>query len=114
MEGLDGADLLPKVGVAGLLPRDRDLVDAVLGHAASRGSLALGRRFAEIGEVVSGLRVESSGFVVQGALEVTINNQCNSLEAGDGFFIDALSPYRFTNHSDQKAIVVLNDSSAVK
>jgi len=50
---------------------------------------------------------DCSGFVVQGSLEVMINSQCETLDAGDGFFVEALYPYRFRNASDQKAIVVI-------
>ncbi|MFT6389497.1 MAG: transcriptional regulator with XRE-family HTH domain [Cellvibrionaceae bacterium] len=50
---------------------------------------------------------DCSGFVVQGSLDVMINNQCQTLEAGDGFFVDVLYPYRLRNVSDQKAIVVI-------
>lgn len=53
-------------------------------------------------------REDCSGFVVQGTLEVTINNQCENLEAGDGFYIEALFPYRLRNISKQKTIVVLS------
>jgi transcriptional regulator with XRE-family HTH domain len=54
---------------------------------------------------------DCSGFVVQGSLEVTINNQCQNLEAGDGFFVKALFPYRFRNTQNEKAIVVINNST---
>lgn len=50
---------------------------------------------------------DCSGFVVQGSLEVTINNQCQTLDAGDGFFVDVLYPYRFRNLTENKAIVVI-------
>lgn len=52
---------------------------------------------------------ECTGFVVQGTLEVTINGQCKGLEPGDGFRVEPLSPYRFRNTSDNKAIVVVNN-----
>ena len=52
---------------------------------------------------------ECSGFIVQGKLEVTINNECQQLEPGDGFFVSVLSPYRLRNMSDEKAIVVINN-----
>lgn len=53
---------------------------------------------------------ECRGFVVQGAMEVTINSQCQQLDAGDGFFVDVLSLYRLRNISDQKSIVVMSYS----
>ncbi len=54
---------------------------------------------------------DSSGFVVQGFLEITINNQCQVLEAGDGFFVDSMYPYRIRNRSSEKAIVVMSHHS---
>ncbi len=63
----------------------------------------------DTGESMLVAKQECSGFVVQGALEVTINNQCQHLEPGDGFFVDALFPYRLRNVSDQKTIVVISD-----
>ncbi|MEO0442904.1 MAG: helix-turn-helix domain-containing protein [Pseudomonadota bacterium] len=53
--------------------------------------------------------VECSGFVVQGSLEVTINNKCQQLDPGDGFFVDALSPYRFRNKTKKNTIVVISN-----
>ncbi len=50
------------------------------------------------------------GFIVQGALEVTISGQFETLDAGDGFSISPLGPYRLANTSRQKAIVVINYS----
>ncbi len=47
-----------------------------------------------------------AGFVVQGELEVTINNQVESLHSGDGFRITILSPYRFKNTSSESATIV--------
>lgn len=52
-------------------------------------------------------KTDFSGFVVQGSLDVTINNQHQILDAGDGFFVDVLYPYRFLNKTEQKAIVVI-------
>jgi len=46
------------------------------------------------------------GFVVQGELEVSINNQRQSLQQGDAFVVDKLSPYRLKNISDTPAIAV--------
>jgi transcriptional regulator with XRE-family HTH domain len=60
----------------------------------------------DTGESMHLARQDVSGFVVQGLLEVTVNNQCESLGAGDGFFVEALFPYRFRNISDEKSIVV--------
>ena len=62
----------------------------------------------DTGEAMLIPREDASGFVVQGTLEVTINNHCEQLEAGDGFLIQALLPYRFRNHSSDKAIVVVS------
>ena len=53
---------------------------------------------------------EIYGFIVQGALEVTIGGQCETLEAGDGFSVNPLYPYRLANNKRQKAIVVINSS----
>jgi transcriptional regulator with XRE-family HTH domain len=64
----------------------------------------------DTGESMIIAKDDCSGFVVQGSLEVTINNQCQDLEAGDGFFVDALFPYRLRNNSSDKAIVVMTDS----
>ena len=55
-----------------------------------------------------------SGFIVQGALEVTINGQCSVLESGDGFVVDALSPYKLRNTSEAKTIVVINNHVVVQ
>jgi transcriptional regulator with XRE-family HTH domain len=51
---------------------------------------------------------ELTGFIVQGELEVTINNQSDCLQQGDGFCISSLSPYRFRNISNDPAIVVMH------
>lgn len=51
---------------------------------------------------------ELTGFIVQGELEVTINNQSDCLKQGDGFCISSLSPYRFRNISNDSAIVVVS------
>jgi transcriptional regulator with XRE-family HTH domain len=48
-----------------------------------------------------------TGFVVQGELEVTINNQSDCLQQGDGFCISSLSLYRFRNTSTEPAIIVV-------
>lgn len=47
------------------------------------------------------------GFVVEGELEVTVNNQNESLTKGDGFHISRLSPYRFRNTSIEPAIIAI-------
>jgi len=52
----------------------------------------------------------SSGFIVQGSLDVIINSQLETLEAGDGFIVEAGHPYRFRNMSETKAILVINRS----
>lgn len=57
-------------------------------------------------------KTDCSGFVVQGCLEVMINNKCQNLEAGDGFFVDALYPYRFRNLAEQKAILVFSQHAS--
>jgi transcriptional regulator with XRE-family HTH domain len=51
--------------------------------------------------------VDLTGFIVQGELEVTINNQSDCLKQGDGFCICSLSPYRFRNTSAEPAIIVV-------
>lgn len=51
--------------------------------------------------------IDLAGFIVQGELEVTINNQSDCLQQGDGFCISNLSPYRFRNISSEPAIVVM-------
>lgn len=51
--------------------------------------------------------VDLTGFIVQGELEVTINNQSECLQQGDGFCISILSPYRFRNISSEPAIIVV-------
>jgi len=50
----------------------------------------------------------SRGIVIQGELEVTVNNQCQQLEPGDGFAVEPLSPYRIRNNKKEKAIVVMS------
>ncbi len=55
-------------------------------------------------------RGRSSGFVVQGELNVIINSQAETLEAGDGFIVEPGHPYRFRNISEAKAILVINRS----
>ncbi len=52
-----------------------------------------------------------SGFVVQGRLDVIINNQSAQLDAGDGFIVEPGHPYRFRNLSTSKAILVINRPS---
>lgn len=52
----------------------------------------------------------TSGFIVQGTLNVIINSQAEDLDAGDGFIIEAGYPYRFRNKTDAKAILVINRS----
>ena len=63
----------------------------------------------DTGESMLIAKEECSGFVVQGSLEVTINNECVQLEPGDGFFVDVLYPYRLRNISDEKTIVVISN-----
>ncbi len=55
-------------------------------------------------------RGRSSGFVVQGSLDVIINSQLETLDAGDGFIVEAGHLYRFRNITDTKAIIVINRS----
>lgn len=50
----------------------------------------------------------SRGIVIQGELEITVNNQCQQLEPGDGFVVEPLSPYRIRNNKEEKAIVVIS------
>jgi transcriptional regulator with XRE-family HTH domain len=52
----------------------------------------------------------SSGFIVQGSLSVIISGQISTLDAGDGFVVEAGHPYRFRNLTDVKAILVINRS----
>jgi transcriptional regulator with XRE-family HTH domain len=53
----------------------------------------------------------SSAFVVQGSLNVIVNSQVETLEAGDGFIVEAGHPYRLRNLGDINAILVINRSS---
>ncbi|MFT6220963.1 MAG: transcriptional regulator with XRE-family HTH domain [Candidatus Endobugula sp.] len=55
-------------------------------------------------------RGRSSGFVVQGKLNVIISGQIDDLDAGDGFIVEAGHPYRLRNLTDFKAILVINRS----
>lgn len=52
-------------------------------------------------------KCDCSGFVVHGTMEVTVNNELQMLDAGDGFLVETFYPYRLRNISDQKAIVVI-------
>jgi len=52
----------------------------------------------------------SSGFIVQGTLDVIINSQLEKLQAGDGFIVEPGHPYRFRNAGPEKAILVINRS----
>ena len=51
-------------------------------------------------------KLDTGGFIVRGTLEVMINNECQNLEAGDGFFVEALCPYRMRNRSTEKVVLV--------
>lgn len=64
----------------------------------------------DTGEAMLVDRGRSSGFIVQGELNVIINSQADTLEAGDGFIVEPGHPYRFRNISDAKAILVINRS----
>lgn len=46
------------------------------------------------------------GFVVQGELEITINNQIKNLQSSEGFCITILAPYRFRNITSEPAVIV--------
>lgn len=63
---------------------------------------------ADTGETMLVNPVRSSGFVVQGFLDVVINGHMETLEAGDGFIIEAGYLHRLRNLSDAKAIVIIN------
>ena len=52
------------------------------------------------------------GIVIQGELEITVNNECQTLAPGDGFIVEPLSPYRLCNNNKDKAIVVISHHSA--
>ncbi len=52
---------------------------------------------------------ERMGFVVKGALEFTINCQCEVLEPGDGFFVHSRQPHRIRNLTEEKAILVVSN-----
>lgn len=52
----------------------------------------------------------SSGFIVQGSLNVIIGSQISDLAAGDGFIVEAGHPYRFRNLTQEKVILVINRS----
>lgn len=62
----------------------------------------------DTGECMMVDKGRSSGFVVQGSLNVLINSQIEDLDAGDGFVIEAGHPYRFRNITDLKTILVIN------
>jgi mannose-6-phosphate isomerase-like protein (cupin superfamily) len=64
----------------------------------------------DTGEAMLVDKGRSSGFIVQGELNVIINSQVDTLEAGDGFIVEAGHPYRFRNISESKAILVINRS----
>lgn len=63
---------------------------------------------ASTGDSMLTANIDLTGFIVQGELEVTINNQSDCLQQGDGFCISSLSPYRFRNISSELAIVVVS------
>jgi transcriptional regulator with XRE-family HTH domain len=64
----------------------------------------------DTGEAMLVDKGRSSGFIVQSELNVIINSQVDTLEAGDGFIVEAGHPYRFRNISESKAILVINRS----
>jgi transcriptional regulator with XRE-family HTH domain len=65
----------------------------------------------DTGEAMLVDKGRSSGFVVQGSLTVIINSKIETLEAGDGFIVEAGHPYRLRNLGENKAILVINRCS---
>lgn len=49
---------------------------------------------------------EEAGIVVRGSIEVTVDGQTSTLNAGDGYLFDSRLPHRFRNTSDQTCEVV--------
>jgi transcriptional regulator with XRE-family HTH domain len=89
----------------------KDINHFHLGHGDQMQSQALNYNVyqpdSSTGDSMLIASVDLTGFIVQGELEVTINNQSDCLQQGDGFCISNLSPYRFRNISSEPAIVVM-------
>jgi transcriptional regulator with XRE-family HTH domain len=49
---------------------------------------------------------EEAGYVLEGQLEITLNNEVHVLTAGEGYYFDATQPHRFRNPFDQPCQLV--------
>ena len=49
---------------------------------------------------------QETGMVTQGAIEVTVGEQCRVLQKGDGYYFDSRLPHRFRNVLDEQSEIV--------
>lgn len=49
---------------------------------------------------------EEAGLLVEGQLELTVDNQVFQLEPGDSYYFESRRPHRFRNHSQQPARLI--------
>lgn len=46
------------------------------------------------------------GIVLEGAIELTVGDQCQILEVGDSYLFDSTIPHRFRNVSDEECVII--------
>jgi transcriptional regulator with XRE-family HTH domain len=51
-------------------------------------------------------RAQEAGLVIEGAVEVTVGEQTQTLKAGDAYYFDSHHPHRFRNVANQKSRIV--------
>ena len=60
---------------------------------------------ADTGEAFSH-QAHEAGFVVSGAVEITVGSESRVLVPGDGYYFDSRSPHRFRNVSDETSQII--------
>ncbi len=61
---------------------------------------------ADTGRVMLQHEGEEGGFILQGALEVTVGAQKKVLRSGDGFYFKSETPHRFRTVGSEKCVVI--------
>jgi transcriptional regulator with XRE-family HTH domain len=102
-------DLTSKVSVAGVRSPHGRMAFRQIGDAR-KYNLQILHEVYEPGADTGEARLEhlstEGGYVVEGALEVTVGDQARVLRAGDSYLFDSRIPHRFRNVHDGRTIVI--------
>lgn len=98
-----GVDEQPDMG-------SNDIHYFLVGHHRPKRQMCVLREVMEPGsDTGSGMIThdgEEGGVILQGRVELTVDDQVRVLEAGEGYYFDCRKPHRFRNIGDCDAVIV--------